>query len=298
MLFEQISRNKRRTALILTIFVLILALVGAAVGYFVADSMIAGIIIAVIGTGIYLAIVLHDPAQLVMSMNNAEEIHEQDNPELWHIVEDMAMVARVPMPRVYIIDDASPNAFATGRDPEHASVAVTRGLLEMMNREELEGVLGHELSHVRNYDILVSTIAIAMLTVITLLTDFTSHYLFWFGGSRRDRDDDDNDNKNLEIIKIVLFVITILLAPLAATLINLALSRNREYLADAGSVELTRNPHGLISALKKIENSQPMENVSSSSRALYIEDPVKKEHSSLFDTHPPTSERIKRLEQM
>ena len=292
MLFEQISRNKRRTALILTIFVLILALVGAAVGYFVADSMIAGIIIAVIGTGIYLAIVLHDPAQLVMSMNNAEEIHEQDNPELWHIVEDMAMVARVPMPRVYIIDDASPNAFATGRDPEHASVAVTRGLLEMMNREELEGVLGHELSHVRNYDILVSTIAIAMLTVITLLTDFTSRYLFWFGGSRRDRDDDDNDNKNLEIIKIVLFVITILLAPLAATLINLALSRNREYLADAGSVELTRNPHGLISALKKIENSQPMENVSSSSRALYIEDPVKKEHSSLFDTHPPTSERI------
>ena len=287
MLFEQISRNKRRTALILTIFVLILALVGAAVGYFVADSMIAGIIIAVIGTGIYLAIVLHDPAQLVMSMNNAEEIHEQDNPELWHIVEDMAMVARVPMPRVYIIDDASPNAFATGRDPEHASVAVTRGLLEMMNREELEGVLGHELSHVRNYDILVSTIAIAMLTVITLLTDFTSRYLFWFGGSRRDRDDDDNDNKNLEIIKIVLFVITILLAPLAATLINLALSRNREYLADAGSVELTRNPHGLISALKKIENSQPMENVSSSSRALYIEDPVKKEHSSLFDTHPP-----------
>lgn len=228
MLFEQISRNKRRTALILTIFVLILALVGAAVGYFVADSMIAGIIIAVIGTGIYLAIVLHDPAQLVMSMNNAEEIHEQDNPELWHIVEDMAMVARVPMPRVYIIDDASPNAFATGRDPEHASVAVTRGLLEMMNREELEGVLGHELSHVRNYDILVSTIAIAMLTVITLLTDFTSRYLFWFGGSRRDRDDDDNDNKNLEIIKIVLFVITILLAPLAATLINLALSRNQK----------------------------------------------------------------------
>ncbi|MCZ3621956.1 zinc metalloprotease HtpX [Lactobacillus mulieris] len=297
MLFEQISKNKRRTALILTIFVLVLALVGAAVGYFVSGSMVSGIIVALIGTAIYLAIVLHDPAQLVMSMNNAEEIHEQDNPELWHIVEDMAMVARVPMPRVYIIDDASPNAFATGRDPEHASVAVTRGLLEMMNREELEGVLGHELSHVRNYDILVSTIAIAMLTVITLLTDFTSRYLFWFGGSKRDRDD-DNDNKNLEIIKLVLFVITILLAPLVATLINLALSRNREYLADAGSVELTRNPHGLISALKKIENSQPMENVSSSSRALYIEDPVKKEHGSLFDTHPPTSERIKRLENM
>lgn len=298
MLFEQISKNKRKTVLILTIFVLILALVGAAVGYFVASSMVTGIIIALIGTGIYLAIVLHDPAQLVMSMNNAEEIHEQDNPELWHIVEDMAMVARVPMPRVYIIDDDSPNAFATGRDPEHASVAVTHGLLEMMNREELEGVLGHELSHVRNYDILVSTIAIAMLTVITLLTDFTSRYLFWFGGSRRERDDDDNDNKNLEILKVVLFVITILLAPLAATLISLALSRNREYLADAGSVELTRNPHGLISALKKIESSQPMENVSSSSRALYIEDPVKKEHGSLFDTHPPTSERIKRLENM
>lgn len=298
MLFEQISKNKRKTVLILTIFVLILALVGAAVGYFVASSMVTGIIIALIVTGIYLAIVLHDPAQLVMSMNNAEEIHEQDNPELWHIVEDMAMVARVPMPRVYIIDDDSPNAFATGRDPEHASVAVTHGLLEMMNREELEGVLGHELSHVRNYDILVSTIAIAMLTVITLLTDFTSRYLFWFGGSRRERDDDDNDNKNLEILKVVLFVITILLAPLAATLINLALSRNREYLADAGSVELTRNPHGLISALKKIESSQPMENVSSSSRALYIEDPVKKEHGSLFDTHPPTSERIKRLENM
>ncbi len=159
MLYQQIARNKRKTALIMFIFLVILGLVGAGIGYLWSNSPTMGVIIALIGSLVYLFIMWQNPANMIMSLNHAQEIHEADNPELWHIVEDMAMVAQVPMPRVYIIPDPSPNAFATGRDPEHSAVAVTQGILELLDREELEGVLGHELSHVKNYDILLSTIS-------------------------------------------------------------------------------------------------------------------------------------------
>ena len=155
MLYQQIARNKRKTALIMFIFLVILGLVGAGIGYLWSNSPTMGVIIALIGSLVYLFIMWQNPANMIMSLNHAQEIHEADNPELWHIVEDMAMVAQVPMPRVYIIPDPSPNAFATGRDPEHSAVAVTQGILELLDREELEGVLGHELSHVKNYDILL-----------------------------------------------------------------------------------------------------------------------------------------------
>lgn len=298
MLYQQIAQNKRKTVLVVFLFTLILAAAGAGIGFMVNNNWWMGIIIALVVTGIYLAIVLHNPANLVMSLNHAQEVHEKDHPELIHIVQDMAMVARVPMPKVYIIDDPSPNAFATGRDPEHASVAVTSGLLKMMNREELEGVLGHELSHIKNYDILLSTVSIVLVAVITYISGFAARFLFWNGG--RDNDDDNSNNAVIQIIKIVLYIFTIILAPLAATLAQLALSRNREYLADASSVYLTRDPQGLISALKKIQNAQPMKNVDPSSTALYIEDPLhqKSGWSHLFDTHPPTADRIKRLEKM
>lgn len=293
MLYQQIARNKRKTVVVMAAFVIILTLVGAGFGYLFSNTPWTGIFIALIGSLTYLFLVMRDPANMVMSLNHAKEIHEQDNPQLWHIVEDMAMVGRVPMPRVFIINDPSPNAFATGRDPDHSAVAVTQGLLDMMDREELEGVLGHEISHIRNYDIRLSTIAVVLVGVISFLSGLASRFI-WFGGSD---DDDDNNNAFEMIFKVVAIVFVLILGPLSASLAQMALSRNREFLADASSVELTRNPQGLISALEKIEGSQPMKQADRSSSGMYIENPFK--HSgSLFDTHPPTAERIKRLQQM
>lgn len=293
MLYQQIARNKRKTVVVMAAFVIILTIVGAGFGYLFSNTPWTGIFIALIGSLTYLFLVMRDPANMVMSLNHAQEIHEQDNPQLWHIVEDMAMVGRVPMPRVFIINDPSPNAFATGRDPDHSAVAVTQGLLDMMDREELEGVLGHEISHIRNYDIRLSTIAVVLVGVISFLSGLASRFI-WFGGSD---DDDDNNNAFEMIFKVVAIVFVLILGPLSASLAQMALSRNREFLADASSVELTRNPQGLISALEKIEGSQPMKQADRSSSGMYIENPFK--HSgSLFDTHPPTAERIKRLQQM
>lgn len=298
MLYQQIARNKRKTALIMFIFLVILGLVGAGIGYLWSNNPTSGIIIALIGSLIYLFIMWQNPANMIMSLNHAQEIHEADNPELWHIVEDMAMVAQVPMPRVYIIPDPSPNAFATGRDPEHSAVAVTQGILELLDREELEGVLGHELSHVKNYDILLSTIAVVLVGVISFISNMASN--IWFWGDVRSDDDDDRDSNALAMIfKVVALVFVLILGPLSASLAQMALSRNREYLADASSVKLTRNPQGLISALRKIENSQPMKVADRSSAGLYIENPFHNHGlTHLFDTHPPTADRIKRLENM
>lgn len=249
MLYQQIARNKRKTVVVMAAFVIILTLVGAGFGYLFSNTPWTGIFIALIGSLTYLFLVMRDPANMVMSLNHAQEIHEQDNPQLWHIVEDMAMVGRVPMPRVFIINDPSPNAFATGRDPDHSAVAVTQGLLDMMDREELEGVLGHEISHIRNYDIRLSTIAVVLVGVISFLSGLASRFI-WFGGSD---DDDDNNNAFEMIFKVVAIVFVLILGPLSASLAQMALSRNREFLADASSVELTRNPQGLISALEKLK---------------------------------------------
>lgn len=296
MLYQQIAHNKRKTVVVMAAFVVILTLVGAGFGYLFSDTPWMGISIALIGSLIYLFLVMRNPANMIMSLNQAQEIHEKDNPELWHIIEDMAMVGRVPMPRVYIINDPSPNAFATGRDPEHSAVAVTQGLLDMMNREELEGVLGHEISHIRNYDIRLSTIAVVLVGVISFLSGIASRFI-WFGG-RSSRDDDRNSNTIEMIFKIVAIVFVLILGPLSASLAQLALSRNREYLADASSVELTRNPQGLITALQKIEGSIPMKKADRSSSGMYIENPFKHRGGSLFDTHPPTEDRIARLKKM
>lgn len=296
MLYQQIAHNKRKTVLVLFIFFLILALAGAGIGYLIANAPLAGTIVTIVIALIYLLIVLANPASLVMSLNHAREVHEKDNPELWHVVEDMAMVAQVPMPHVYIINDPSPNAFATGRDPKNASVAVTQGLLDMMNREELEGVIGHEISHVRNYDILISTIALVLVAVISFIANWGGHIIWWGA------DDSDSDEAGWIVIaiRIALTIFTVILAPIAATLAQLALSRNREYLADASSVKLTRNPQGLISALEKISHAQPMKKADPSSSGLYIANPFgsKKSWHNLWDTHPATSDRIARLKNM
>ncbi|WP_251575490.1 zinc metalloprotease HtpX [Limosilactobacillus agrestimuris] len=299
MLYQQIASNKRKTVLVLTGFFILVALIGAAIGYLFAGTAVGGIIIAGVLVAIYMSVMISQSTEVVMNMNNAREIHSaQEAPELWHVVEDMAMVAQVPMPRVFIIDDPSPNAFATGNDPQHSAVAATTGLLQIMNREELEGVMGHEMSHVRNYDIRLQTIALALASAITALVNFAGNF-WWFGGRRSSNDD---DNGAAGVFAIIGSILLIILAPLAASIAQMALSRNREYLADAGSVELTRNPHGLISALEKLQNAQPMKDVAPSSSSLYISDPELNRHhkrfAHLFDTHPPLEDRIKRLEEM
>lgn len=299
MLYQQIAKNKRKTIFVLAGFLILVALIGAAIGYLFAGTAVGGIIIAGVLAVIYMSVMVSQSTDVVMNMNNAQEVHSaQEAPELWHIVEDMAMVAQVPMPRVFIINDPSPNAFATGNDPQHSAVAATTGLLQIMNREELEGVMGHEMSHVRNYDIRLQTIALALSAAITALVNFAGNF-WWFGGGRRSDDDDDSA---IGIFAIIGSILLIILAPLAASIAQMALSRNREYLADAGAVELTRNPHGLISALQKLQNAQPMKNVAPSSSSLYISDPElnrrHKRFAHLFDTHPPLDERIARLEEM
>lgn len=297
MLYQQIARNKRKTVLVVAVFFLLLALVGAVIGYVFARTAVGGVIIAAILALIYLSVVGGQSADMVMRMNNAQELCDASQaPEFYHVVEDMALAANVPMPRVFIIDDPSPNAFATGSDPQRAAVAATTGLLSQMNREELEGVMGHEMSHVRNYDIRLQTVAMALAGAITFLANFASH-AWWFGGSR------DNDDDGGGVFVAVGAILLIVLAPLAATLVQLALSRNREYLADAGSVELTRNPQGLIAALTKLKEAQPMKQSSAECASLYISSPhLNAIHgrglNALFDTHPPLDARIARLKKM
>ncbi len=299
MLYKQIASNKRKTWVLLIVFFLLLAIVGYAVGYLFMNSGIWGVTVAMIIGFIYALTMIFQSTEIVMSMNGAREVDRNEEPVLYHVVEDMAMVAQIPMPRVYVIDDPGLNAFATGSNPQNAAVAATSGLLEIMNREELEAVIGHEVSHIRNLDIRISTIAVALASAITLLSSMAGR-MMWWGGASRSRRNSDRDSGGLEVILLVISLLAIVLAPLAATLVQLAISRQREFLADASSVELTRNPQGMINALLKLENSQPMtHHVDDASSALYINDPQKPGFlKKLFYTHPPISERIERLKQM
>ena len=299
MLYEQIASNKRKTWVLLIVFFLLLAIVGYAVGYLFMNSGIWGVTVAMIIGFIYALTMIFQSTEIVMSMNGAREVDRNEEPVLYHVVEDMAMVAQIPMPRVYVIDDPGLNAFATGSNPQNAAVAATSGLLEIMNREELEAVIGHEVSHIRNLDIRISTIAVALASAITLLSSMAGR-MMWWGGASRSRRNSDRDSGGLEVIMLVISLLAIVLAPLAATLVQLAISRQREFLADASSVELTRNPQGMINALLKLENSQPMtHHVDDASSALYINDPQKPGFlKKLFYTHPPISERIERLKHM
>lgn len=299
MLYEQIACNKRKTWVLLIVFFLLLAIVGYAVGYLFMNSGFGGVTIAMILGFIYALTMIFQSTEIVMSMNGAREVDRNEEPVLYHVVEDMAMVAQIPMPRVYVIDDPGLNAFATGSNPQNAAVAATSGLLEIMNREELEAVIGHEVSHIRNLDIRISTIAVALASAITLLSSMAGR-MMWWGGASRSRRSNDRDGGGIEVILLVISLLAIVLAPLAATLVQLAISRQREFLADASSVELTRNPQGMINALLKLDNSQPMSHhVDDASSALYINDPQKPGFlKKLFYTHPPISERIERLKNM
>lgn len=296
MLYDQIAQNKRRTVVLIIVFFILLTAIGAAAGYLLLGNLKLGAFLSLVIGTIYAFSMIFQSTNVVMSMNNAHEITEADAPEYYHIVEDMAMVAQIPMPRVFIIDDPSLNAFATGSSPENAAVAATTGLLSIMTREELEGVMGHEVSHIRNYDIRIATIAVALTAAISLISSIGGRFLYFGGGRRSNRDSEGNSGA--DIFVLIFSILSLILAPLAATVIQLAISRQREFLADASSVELTRNPMGMIKALEKLENSRPMkQEIDSASAALYINSP-KKDLNTLFQTHPPISERIERLRQM
>lgn len=297
MIYEQIDRNKRKTYFIFFFFFLLLAALGSFIGAYFFDNIYSGIVIALAIAIVYTLITYFQSTSIVMQMNGAKKLESaKDAPDLWHIVEDLSMVADIPLPDIYIIDDPSPNAFATGRDPQHAAVAVTSGLYQMMNREELEGVLAHEISHVKNYDIRVSTISVALSSAIILICSIIGNaYRWWIPMDR-----DDRDNNNSGAIRVVLWLVGLvfaILGPLIASLVQMAISRNREYLADVSGAELTRNPQGLINALEKLkESTKPMRRVDDASASLYIDDPTKKKHfSGLFDTHPPLDDRIAAL---
>lgn len=298
MLFEQIAANKRRTVLLLLVFMSLLAALGAALGYLMTGVWETGIVIALVVGLVYAVIMLVQSTKVVMAMNRAREVTAEEYPDLYHIVEDMAMVAQVPMPKVYVIDDPALNAFAAGPSPDKAAVAATTGLLAVMNREELEGVMAHEVSHIRNYDIRLSTIAVALASAISLLASMGSR-LMWYGGSRSQRRD-DRDSGQTQALLMVFSILMMALAPLAATLIQLAISRQREYLADAGAVALTRNPQGMIKALRKLDQSGPMSRTpDGASSAIYINAPKNRDGlQALFRTHPPIADRIARLERM
>ncbi|MEW8967541.1 MULTISPECIES: zinc metalloprotease HtpX [Exiguobacterium] len=293
LLYEQIRKNKVKTVFIVAGFVLFVLLVGAAISYINYGDALPGLIFTPVFSLFYVGIVIMSSTGIVMRMNHAKEITSVEQHRfLWHTVENMAMVARVPMPRVFIINDPSPNAFATGLKPEKAAVAVTTGLLDRLSREEVEGVIAHEVAHIKNYDVRLSTVTLALVSVIAIMSDIGSRMLFFRSvGGRRD----NNQNPIFLIVGLVLLV----LAPIIATLINLAISRNREFLADASGAELTRNPEALASALEKIANVEtPVKEASSASAPLYFSDPLKKKISGLLSTHPNPVERINRLRQM
>ena len=241
--------------------------------------------------------------KLVLKMYNAREVDASSAPQFYSMIAELAQKAGLPMPRVYVIEEAAPNAFATGRNPEHAAIAVTTGLLEKMNRVELEGVLAHELSHIKNYDILISTVAVVAVGAITLISELGLRFM-WFGG-RRDRRD-NIDSGPVGVIIALAAMALLVVAPFAALLMQFALSRKRELLADARGVSLTRYPPGLISALKKLQEDQTVVHQATRATAqLWIESPLDREPghkgsklNSAFDTHPPLAERIAILEAM
>lgn len=288
-MYSQIAANKRRSFLIMMLFVVILAAIGYGYGVYIGDYRT---LYFVLGFALFYSVVSYFiSSKVALAVNGAKPIEKKDNPKLYRTVENLSIAAGLPMPKVYIINDPAPNAFATGRDPAHASVAATTGLLEIMNDTELEAVIGHEMSHVQNYDIRLMMVVFACVSIIGLLSDMLLR-IIWFGG-----DDDDN---NSSPIGLILIIVLSILAPIVATLVQLAVSRRRELLADASGALLTRYPDGLISALKKIEQSGSVTRRQSSSTAhLYFANPLKKKSiSRLFSTHPPIEERIAKLEAM
>ncbi len=288
-MYSSIAANKRKTVFLMLLFVVFVGLIGWIFAGYIGNTSLAPFIL--IGAATYALISFYTGSRLALAVNGAQPIAKRDNPRLYRIVENLAITEGLQTPEIYVINDPAPNAFATGRDPLHASVAVTSGLLEIMDDKELEGVIAHELGHVKNYDIRLAMIAFALVAVVSIFADIMLR-MTWFRG-----DDDDNGGNQ---IFIILGIVAAILAPIIASLIQLAISRKREYLADATGALTTRYPEGLESALSKIKQSgSVMKRQNASTAHLFFANPLKG-HSiaSLFSTHPPIDDRIARLQQM
>jgi heat shock protein HtpX len=301
--YEQIAANKRRTFFMIAGFVLLVFAVVAVINYFTQFGLIGFVIAFVIAVGGSFAS-YYNSDKIALAMSRAQPADPTTYARYHNLIEGLCIAAGLPKPRLYIINDSAPNAFATGRNPQHAAIAVTTGLLEKMNRVELEGVLAHELSHVKNYDTLVMTLAVTMVGIIALLSDFFLRFMFW-GGGRSERNDNNNGGP-LGVILVVFGLVLLALAPIIASVMQLAISRRREYQADASGVLLTRYPPGLISALEKLREDHTVIHTASKATAhLWIESPLDEEtpgtaskFNRLFDTHPPLEDRIKVLKAM
>ncbi len=294
---EQIAANKRASVLYASLLVVLLTALGAAItGYYdasqwpigAAGAALLGVILALVAT--------FSGPSIVLGISGAREATKEEDQVLSNVAEEMAIAAGIPKPKVYVIDDTAPNAFATGRDPQNGVVVFTQGILRKLNRDELQAVMAHEVSHIRNYDIRFMTTIALIAGVIPLLADFLKR-MAWYGGGRRRSKDDSG-----QAIFMILALVLAILAPLFSMLLQLAVSRKRELLADASAVDLTRNPDALASALQKIASDpEPLEAANRATQHLYIVNPMKAwddEGSSIFSTHPPLSERLRQLEQL
>ena len=303
--YGQIGANKRNSVLLALAVVVLLGLLGLLIGWALTGDPRAALPSLAIAVGVGLVASLasyYMGDSLVLASSGAREVTAAEMPQLWNVVQELAVASSLPMPRVYLIDDTAPNAFATGRDPTHASVAITTGLLQKLDREELQGVMAHELSHVRNFDIRFSLMVGVLVGSIALLADFFLRFSIWGGVGRRERrSSSDSGGGGIQVIMIAALILAVL-APIAARLVQMAVSRQREYLADASGVELTRNPYGLERALAKIAlDTEPLEVANRATQHLYFENPIKAATGtsrSLFSTHPPALDRINRLREL
>ncbi|MBR2725886.1 zinc metalloprotease HtpX [Candidatus Saccharibacteria bacterium] len=286
-MYKQIAENKRRTIYIIIGFVLLIGCIAALFAWYYKDPWIA--VWTTLVAIIYALIQYYAAGSLAMTMSGAREITKKDNPRLYNIVENLSITTGLPMPKVYIIDDSAPNAFATGRDPDHSAVAATTGLMDIMNDKELTAVMAHEMSHVKNYDIRVSMIVFGLVCIIGLISDIAFRMMY-FGNRRRDNEGSP--------VGYLLILIAGVLSPIVAAVAQMAVSRQREYLADASAVNITRYPEGMIAALKKLQShTQPMKSQNIAAESMWINDPLRKGFfNNLFSSHPPLEKRIERLE--
>ena len=284
-MYKAIATNKRNTVLIMAVFVGLITAIGWAVSYFYGNTSIT--VWVLIGALIYALIQYFAAGSLAVAMTGAEEIQKSDNPRFYRIVENLSITLGMPMPKVYIINDSAPNAFATGRNPQHAIVAATTGLIEIMDDRELAAVMAHEMGHVQNYDIRVSMIAFGLVSAIAVLSDIVLRMLF-FGGNRRE---------NVHPFVYIIGIVVIILAPIVAAIVQMAISRQREYLADATGAMTTRDSAGMASALGKLQAfGKPMQKQNSATAQLFISNPLQPSFfAKLFSSHPPLEDRIKRL---
>jgi heat shock protein HtpX len=295
--YSQITANKWKSYMLFFVFSLLIIGLAYVFGMlFAPDAVLAIIIVAFIFSIVYMLIAYYAGDSMVLSATRAKPITQKQDPFYYNTVEGLSIAAGVPMPKIYMIEEDSINAFATGRDPKHASITITSGARKKLNRQELEGVVGHEMSHIKNYDVRTMLLAAVLVGVILLISDIMLRSFLWGGGSK------DNDRGG-GIWIIVIAIALAILAPIIAELIKLAISRKREYMADANGALLTRYPQGLANALKKIskDTDQVVDTANRGMAHLFIENPMRKKKrmfASLFDTHPPIEERIKRLEAM